>query len=130
MLKRVAAAAPITRVRASDQDENYLSDVRDCPCLYCGMEPSEPAHVRFSSAAYGKTSGLGKRPESKWVLPVCAEHHRLARTAQHNRCEQEFWHSLGINPLSTCVALYAQRGDQVAMRAVVMVAIAGRDKKD
>lgn len=111
---------------AADQDADYLAMVRDCPCLHCGMEPSEAAHVRFASAAFGKASGLQKKPEDRWALPLCAEHHRLGRDAQHNRGEQEFWAALGIHPLLTAEKLWAQRGDQVAMRAVVMVAIAGR----
>lgn len=59
---------------------------------------------------------------------LCADCHRLARDAQHNRSEQSFWHELGINPLAACVRLYAQRGDMVAMRAVVLVTIAERSR--
>lgn len=51
------------------------------------------------------------------------KHHRLARRAQHNIA---FWHELGIDPLPICERLYAQRGDLVAMRAVILVAIAER----
>lgn len=130
MLKQFAAPAPKVRLIAPD-DADYLAQVRECPCLSCGLDPcGEAAHVRFASAAYGKSSGLQKRPEHKWVVPLCASDHRLAKTAQHNRNEQEFWHSLGINVLATAVSLYAQRGDLVAMRAMVFVAIASRDKKD
>jgi hypothetical protein len=92
------------------------------------MEPSEAAHVRFASAAFGKASGLQKKPEDCWALPLCASCHRLAKGAQHNRNEEEFWHSLGIHPLLTAIRLYEQRGDSVAMRAVAMVAIAERSK--
>lgn len=126
MLKQFAAPTPKVRLIAP-QDEDYLKQIRECPCLSCGQDPcGEAAHVRFASAAYGKSSGLGKRPESKWAVPLDASCHRLAKTAQHNRNEQEFWHSLGINILATATRLYAQRGDLVAMRAVVFVAIAER----
>jgi hypothetical protein len=94
------------------------------------MEPSEAAHVRFASAAFGKASGLGKKPADRWALSLCAGCHRLNRDAQHNRNEQEFWQSLGINPLATCVDLYAQRGDLVAMRYVVFVTISKRGTKN
>lgn len=130
MLKRFASPAPRPRKDETAQDPAYLARLRQCPCLKCGMEPSEAAHVRMASAAFGKASGLGKKPEDRWALPLCACDHRLARDAQHNQGEHQFWHALGISPLIVCAELYAQRTDLVAMRAVVMAAIAGRSKKD
>jgi hypothetical protein len=127
MLKTVSSA-PRLRKMISDSDPAYLALVRQCPCLHCGMEPSEAAHVRYASAAHGKASGLNKKPSDKWALPLCAQDHRLARDAQHTRGEQEFWHALDINPLVTCEALYAVAGDLVAMRAVVFVTIAQRSR--
>lgn len=110
-----------------EDDPDYLALVRQCPCLYCGLEPAgEAAHVRFASAAFGKASGMGKTPSDKWALPLCRDDHLNARHAQHRRSEAAFWQGLGINPLLVCQRLYAQRGDLVAMRAVVMVAIAER----
>lgn len=127
LLKRIGTA-PVAAPRKpdTDHDPSYLALVRQCPCLSCGMEPSEAAHVRMSSAAYGKASGLSKKPADRWALPLCAEDHRLALTAQHNRSEQEFWAALGINPLLCCTNLYAVRTDLVAMRAVIYVTIAQR----
>jgi hypothetical protein len=125
MLKTVSSA-PRVRKTETDSDPAYLAMVRQCPCLHCGMEPSEAAHIRYASAAHGKASGLNKKPADKWALPLCAQDHRLARDAQHNRGEQEFWHALGIHPLICAEQLYAQRGDLVAMRAVVFVTIAQR----
>ena len=127
LLKRFAAPAP--RQPKSGADRNYLALVRQCPCLHCGMIPSEAAHVRMASAAYGKASGMGQKPADRWALPLCAEHHRLSRQAQHNRGEQQFWIDLGINPLLACANLYAQRGDLTAMQAVVIAAIAARGDK-
>lgn len=126
LLKRFAVPAPRPRAIEGERDAGYLALVRQCPCLKCGMEPSEAAHVRFASAAFGKASGLGKKPEDRWALSLCSQCHRLARDAQHNRNEQEFWASLGINALSTCQRLYAQRGDLIAMRAVIFTTIANR----
>lgn len=127
LLKRPVQPRGVREAAGQDVDAAYLRDIRECPCLMCGLDPcGEAAHVRFASAAHGKSSGLGKRPEHKWALPVCGSDHRVARHAQHNRNEQEFWDALGINPLITAQRLYAQRGDMVAMRAVVMVTIAER----
>ncbi len=129
LLKRSTAPAPRIREIETYDDRAYLANVRECPCLMCGLDPcGEAAHVRFSSAAYGKASGLQKTPADRWALPVCGMDHRVHKTAQHNRNEQEFWASLGINALLTCHQLYAQRGDLVAMRAVVMVTISQRSK--
>ena len=129
LLKRVSVQ-PRNNAREAagrDADEGYLKLVRECPCLMCGLDPcGEAAHVRFASAAYGKASGLQKKPEDKWALPVCGPDHRTASHAQHNRYEQQFWADLGINPLLTATRLYAVRGDLVAMRMVVMVAISER----
>jgi hypothetical protein len=126
MLKQFAAPPPKVRLIAPN-DAAYLEQVRECPCLSCGLDPcGEAAHVRFASAAYGKSSGLGKRPEHKWAVPLCGSDHRLAKTAQHNRSEQEFWHAIGIHVLATATSLYAQRGDLVAMRAVIFTTIANR----
>jgi hypothetical protein len=127
LLKRVSQ--PRARVEeVAGRDLPYLALVRQLPCLKCGMEPSEAAHVRFASAAFGKASGLGKKPPENFTVPLCAGCHRLDRDAQHNRGEREFWDAIGINPLLTAQKLYARRGDLVAMRAVVMVAIAERGR--
>lgn len=129
LLKKIEVAQPrIIRAEPAD-DPDYLAQIRDCPCLYCGVDPcGEAAHVRLASAAFGKSSGLGKKPEDRWALPLCRDDHLNARHAQHKRSEDAFWQALGINPLLVCQRLYAQRGDLVAMRAVVFVAISERGK--
>lgn len=128
LLKPVCEIAQTRKFKAEPADDPaYLAQVRDCPCLYCGVDPcGEAAHVRLSSAAFGKSSGLQKRPEDCWALPLCRDDHLNARHAQHRRNEEAFWQALGINPLLVCQRLYAQRGDLVAMRAVVFVAISER----
>ena len=126
LLKRLTAPYPTPRKDEGERDPDYLANVRQCPCLHCGMEPVEAAHVRMSSAAFGKASGMQKTPPDKWALPLCAGCHRLNRNAQHNQGEARFWAELGINPLITCVKLYAQRADLDAMRAVIFTTIANR----
>jgi hypothetical protein len=127
LLKRQHPCQPRDGVReAAGRDVSYLAMVRECPCLRCGDEPCEPAHVRFASAAFGKSSGMQKKPDDRHSVPLCPGCHRLDRDAQHKRNEREFWDSVGINPLIVAERLYAQRSDLVAMRAVVMVAIAER----
>lgn len=123
-----AAAARLRLERAADSDAVYLARVRQMPCLKCGDEPcGEAAHVRAQSAAHGKRGGMGRRPSDRWALPLCAGCHRLDPDAQHKIGEIAFWHLVGINPHFVCERLYAQRHDVVAMRAVVLTAIAERD---
>lgn len=111
------------------EDADYLAMVRQMPCLCCGVEPAgEAAHVRFSCAASGRSSGMGKKPRDRDALPLCPDDHRLGRHAQHNHNERGWWEDRGISPYLVADKLYAQRGDLVAMRAVIFVAIAGRGK--
>lgn len=125
LLKRFSCQ-PQRRQEETGRDVGYLAMVRQLPCLKCGSEPSEAAHIRFASAAFGKASGLGRKPDDRHSAPLCSGCHRLDRDAQHNRGEREFWDSLGINPLIVAEKLYAARGDLVAMRAVVLVTISER----
>ena len=129
LLKRTAVAAPprgFTESKGGDPD--HLAQVRLLPCLKCGMEPSEAAHVKYSCAALGKTNRLGKRPSDSDTVPLCSQCHRLARDAQHQGDERTFWLRLDLNPYLIARDLYAQRHDPVAMRMVVMVAIARRQR--
>lgn len=126
LLKRLAPAHARLKLAANgERDAAYLVLVKQCPCLHCGQDPAgDPAHVRMQSGAHGKRSGMGLTPADKWALPLCREHHEL----QHKIGEREFWDKLGISPLLLCERLWAQRGDLVAMRAVVISAIAERGK--
>jgi hypothetical protein len=129
LLKRFEAPAPRPRAIEAERDPDYLAMIRTLPCLYCGMEPcGEAAHVRMASAAFRKASGMNKTPPDKWALSLCGPDHRVLKTAQHNHGEAQFWYRLGISPLFVCERLYAQRGDMVAMRAVIFSAIAERGK--
>ncbi|QOG20406.1 hypothetical protein [Bradyrhizobium sp. SEMIA] len=131
LLKRITVAAP-RRGFAEPRggDPKYLAEVRQLPCLYCGVEPcGEAAHVKYSCAAFGMKNMLGMRVDDTRALPLCRDDHQNARHAQHRGSEEAFWAALGINPYNVTRRLYAQRGDLVAMRAVVLVAIAERSKQ-
>jgi hypothetical protein len=112
---------------AEQQDPNYLKMIRAMPCVKCGMEPcGVSAHVRIASAAFAKASGMGRKPSDRFAIPLCAACHTGDRDSQHKLGERAFWWLLGINPLLLAEKLYAQRGDLVAMRAVVMYFIGHR----
>ena len=140
--QRLAAAHPPGSLlkRNSDQPREradeaagragaYLAMIRQLPCVKCGVEPcGVAAHLRMNSGLYGKRQALGRKPADSWTTPLCDSCHTNDYDAQHKIGEREFWHRLGINPFLLYQRLHAQRGDLVAMRAVVMVAIAERGK--
>ena len=130
LLKRIGAADSPQPPRNRKEDADYLALVRQLPCLYCGVEPAgEAAHCNFSSAEFGRVNALGRRPHDKFAVPLCRDDHLNARHAQHKGSEEAFWIGLGISPYLVATRLYAQRGDLVAMRAVILVAIAERNAK-
>lgn len=125
LLKRAFDLHSRIRLREVTQhDPVYLERIRQMPCLKCGMEPPgiEAAHLRSASGAHGKASGIGKKPDDRWCLSLCSSCHR----DQHQIGERAFWSEIGIDPFLVAQRLYAARGDIVAMRAVVLRAIAER----
>jgi hypothetical protein len=86
------------------------------------------AHVRMQSGSHGKHGGMQLTPDDKWAVPLCAGCHTQDPDSQHRIGEVLFWQRIGLNPLLVAERLYAQRADVVAMRAVVLSAIAERGK--
>lgn len=129
LLKRAIAVEPAARsTRERDNEPSYLAQVRQLPCLKCGMDPAgEAAHLRMQSGAHGKRSAMGKKPPDKDCLPLCGGCHRGDKDAQHKIGERQFWALLGIDPHFVAGQLYAAKGDPVRMRAVIFVAIAERE---
>jgi hypothetical protein len=129
LLKRAHDLAQRRKLReVTGRDPVYLSLVRQCPCLKCGLDGfSEAAHVRMNSGAHGKHNGLGKKAADRFALPLCAGCHRQDNDSQHRIGENEFWHRVGLNPLLVCEKLYAKRSDVIAMRAAIFTAIAERE---
>lgn len=126
LLKRAGKDRPAMRNQAP-ADLPHLAAIRLLPCLKCGLEPcGEAAHVRMNSAALGKRNAMGKKPDSRWVVPLCRACHQSDPDAQHRIGEQEFWVRLGINPLLVAKQLFEVSADLVRMRAVVFKAIAER----
>jgi hypothetical protein len=130
LLKRSGLSVAIARQPSADRDPDYLALVRQCPCLRCGMDPAgTAAHLRLNSALHNKRQAMAKKPNDEWTTPLCAACHLNDADAQHKVGEAIFWERVGLNPFLVCKALYAQRGDLVAMRAVVVAAIAGRTRR-
>lgn len=95
--------------------EKHLRMVRQLPCCVCKSTPDNPnnatteaAHVRYASPENGKRYvGKGEKPDDRWVVPLCGQHHR----DQHEIGEREFWLLAGIDPVRLAVALWASTGD-------------------
>ena len=123
--RRPSVSASLTRGRTTDA--GHLALIRQLPCLKCGLDPcGEAAHVRMNSAAFGKRQALGPKPGDEWTVPLCRACHQSDPDAQHRVGELAFWSAIGINPLIVARDLYRVTGDALAMRAVTLVAIAGR----
>lgn len=130
MLKGVSRSAPEMRIPlAKGETQDYLALVRRLPCLKCGMEGCDAAHLKFSSAKHGKMNSFGKRVRLDDAVPLCRSCHTDAKDAQHKGSEQAFWDNLTLDPYQIASQLYAQRGDFTAMHAVIMVAISQRKKR-
>jgi hypothetical protein len=99
------------------KNDAHLGFIRGLSCLICLDNTStEAAHVRMSSPRAGKRSvGAGEKPDDKWTIPLCNEHHR----AQHAENEREFWMRLGINPVFVSLALWAASGNHDLGEAIV-----------
>lgn len=101
------------RERGRQEDPEHLDLVRDLPCLATGALPTagrrnEAAHVRYSSAAFGKTNpGGGAKPDDRWAVPLAPQVHQGNREAQHANGEEWWWEERGINPLRVADQLYA-----------------------
>lgn len=129
LLKRASIQPRARESGETGRDASHLAMIRQLPCVKCGLEPcGVAAHLRLNSALYGKRQALGRKPEDRWTTPLCDACHTNDYDAQHRIGEAEFWRRLGVNPFLLCQRLHAQRGDLVAMRAVVMVAIAERGR--
>src|SRR5579863_10542939 len=109
-LKEEIASIPVKKKGGRPQKKfpEYLKLLRECPCLICGKQPSESAHIRYSSAEYNKVnSGVGSKPADYFCVSLCANHHRLDQDSQHNvGDEQGRWSGHGIDPLKTAKALW------------------------
>lgn len=120
---RERATRKVPQRKGRIADPSYLVMVRQLPCIACGCDVGvQAAHIRMNSAAHGKRQAMGQKPDDKWCLPLCDEHHR----EQHRVGELQFWFDLDTSPLLVCERLQRAAPDLVAMRDVVFKAIAER----
>lgn len=95
--------------RPREKDDAHLRFIRQLPCVVCGDHTSvEAAHIRFNNPLLGKRGvGLGERPDDRWVVPLCGEHHR----EQHRGNERKWWAAQGTDPTQVAAGLALHSGD-------------------
>jgi len=89
------------------KDEAHCKFIRGLPCIICGDNVSvECCHIRYSTP--GKpNAGVGAKPDDKFTLPLCGNHHR----AQHAGSERKFWQALELDPIKIALELYLVSGN-------------------
>ena len=122
--------APKRPARDGQHDEAHLRLIRQCPCLACGAEPAEAAHIRYSDALRGKVNpGIGARPDDRWTVPLCPTCHRAGEDCQHSGNERVWWEQHRIAPLDVSHDLWMasrqlrDRGQQTTFIVETMTAI-------
>lgn len=89
-----------------EKDGKYLAWIRTQPCCICGDNTTvEAAHLRASKPGIGKDDFGWGRPDDKWCLPLCGNHHR----EQHRMNEMGFWEKYGIDPFLLAMTMRSPR---------------------
>jgi hypothetical protein len=111
-----------------EKNPAHLDAIRQCPCLSCGREGVDAAHVRMTTADR-INPGMQQKPHDHEAVPLCRDCH----TRQHSMSEVVFWNRLKIDPLKIARKLAKHSPSVDAMRAVVFAVRAlvalGRDAR-
>lgn len=98
-------------VKQTTAERNYMAWIATLPCVTCGAEPVEVAHIRMPALEHGKRQcGKGEKPAAWWTVPLCPTCHRLGPDAQHAMSERRWWASWCIDPIQVCLQLQAIYG--------------------
>lgn len=90
--------------------------VRSLPCVVCGGNDVDLAHVSYADLRFAKFGrGKGQKEESIWTLPLCRRHHDL----QHMVGEQAFWKGIGIDAARVAGALFIRTQDHEAAQIIL-----------
>ncbi len=122
MASRIEYTGDTQQRRPRIEDKDHLSLIRQLPCLICKRHPVEAAHIRMGSKRHGKRqTGTAERPSDMWTLPLCSEHHRTSKQAQHVIGEELFWKRRGINPFEVALSLYCADSLEVMLEIVTVI---------
>jgi hypothetical protein len=132
MAKRVGSYAPVGSMlrkparkagQKRGRDPRHLELIRQAYCLACpSWDTCDAAHVRYHDMAAGKEqTGIGRKPDDRWVVPLC---HRCHMT-QHSRGERIWWQEKGIDPVRVARLLYAASPNFDKMLSICLQVRAG-----
>jgi hypothetical protein len=105
------------------KDDNHLKFIRSLPCIKCGNDiETEAAHLRRADARVAKPiTGVGIKPDDRFVLPLCGKCHRNGPKSQHEIGEDRFWDT--CDPELWSLALYSVSGEYEAGLQIVQAAL-------
>ena len=89
--------------------KDYLSFIRDLPCVICCASPImgiDAAHLSKAKPEYGHFGrGKGQKVSDRWALPLCRKCHLW----QHDVGEERFWGKR--DPHLACLVLWGLWSD-------------------
>lgn len=108
----------VDRKRPRERSSAHLAFVRTLPCVVCLTHRDvEAAHIRMPSPAHGKRStGIGRKPDDLWTLPMCRVHHEEQHSAGN---ETAYWACQAIDPFVTAMAIHACTGDEHRANVII-----------
>lgn len=107
------------RMKPSGKSPTHLDLIRQLPCLLSGRA-AECCHVRYADSSHGKPdTGVGRKPDDKWTVPLAPELHRMLKGCQHDSNEREWWRQFGIDPLAVAKQLWGKTRLQME-RVIIM----------
>ncbi len=99
------------------ENDKHLRFIASLGCLICGARDVQACHVRYADLTVGKEfCGKSEKPDDKFTLPLCCEHHRIQHAYGN---EREWWRLLDVDPIKTALALYAVTGDSARGELIV-----------
>lgn len=101
------------------RDPEYLAQVRQTPCIICGLARSDAHHMLRTPE-----KGMGRKSGDNWVTPLCSglHGHHVGPDSPHGHGNETVWFcSHGIyRPHAIAEALYAARDDLTKMQKIAM----------
>lgn len=109
------------RMKPSGKMPSHLDQIRQLPCLLSGGR-AEAAHIRYADASHGKTeTGVARKPDDKWAVPLSPLLHRLTTESQHAGNERAWWQQFKIDPLKVAELLWKHRDSRLTMERVIIM---------
>lgn len=115
--RRPDTAFSVTKQKRPRQtSDGHLKWLRTLPSLVPSSGPVEAAHIRFADPRYFKReTGMGEKPDDRWAIPLSASEHRK----QHSMGEQDYWASVGIDPVFVAAMLFNNTGNDEAGEQII-----------